>query len=130
MKTPVKSGVTTVEVLISLLIMSIFLFSGYQLYSVVLSGSLLSRSRSKAANIAYSHLRYVGDSINMANCSTDVITANRTPMSDENLPGLTIKSTVSAPYSCAARLMRVEIEVSYNVGTTKHKEVQAVYVQK
>lgn len=126
----VKNGLTTVEVLISLTIMSIFIFAGFQLYGTVLAGNLESQSRSKAANIAYSHLRKITNSINLAECKEEIIVKDIEPKADENLPNIKIQAKLSAPHTCINRLMRVEVTVDYAIRGSARREVQAVYVQK
>lgn len=126
----VKTGLTTVEVLFSLMALATFLFAGFQLYGVVLNGTLAARSQSKATNIAYNHLRHIGNAFNMANCSEAAITNTEPAFNDENLPGLKITSMITAPYGCVAKLIRVEVKVDYNIDGSSRQEVQAIYVQK
>lgn len=126
----IKSGLTTIEVLISLTIMSVFAFAGFQLYGVVLAGNLENQSRSKAANIAYSHLRKVANGLNLAECKDQIISKNLNPEAAENLPNIKIQANLSAPHTCINRLMRVEVIVSYTVRGSERREIQTIYVQK
>lgn len=125
-----KDGLTTVEVLFSLVAVTIFLMAGFQLYSVVLVGTLVARSQSKATNIAYNHLRHIGNTFNMADCTDSEVTRIETPFAEEKLPDLKITSTISAPYSCTAKLIRIDVRVDYNVNGSSRHETQTLYVQK
>lgn len=125
-----KGGLTTVEVLFSLLAVSVFLMAGFQLYSTVLVGTLDARSRSKAANIAYNHLRHIGNTFNMADCPDSQLTKTETPFADENLPSMSITSTITAPYSCTAKLIRIDVAVNYQINGSDRQEIQTIYVQK
>ena len=126
----VKGGLSTVEVLFSLVALTIFLMAGFQLYSAVLSGTLSARSQSKAANIAYNHLRHIGNAFDMGNCPDGELTQTETAFPDEALPGLKITSTVTAPYSCVAKLIRIDVKVDYAINGSARQEVQTIYVQK
>lgn len=125
-----KKGLTTTELLVSLVLATIFIITSHQLYIIVLNNNLEVRSKAKALNIAYGHLRAISDSINMANCSDSSTTIDRTPNSDENLPNLSIKAYLSAPYKCTNRLMKVEVKVDYLVNGAIRQETQVLYVQK
>ena len=125
-----KSGMTTIEVFISLLILSIFLFAGFQLYDIVLISNLETQARASASNIAYGHLRALSDSLDMSSCSGSIITKALTPQANENLNGLEITAKLTAPYSCSYRMMRVEVTVKYNLRGSDREETQVVYVQK
>lgn len=126
----VKSGLTTVEVLFSLIAVTLFIIAGFQLYSVVLSGTLEARSRSKATNIAYNHLRHIGNIFSMADCPDGELIAAQTPFAEESLPGLKITSAITAPYTCTAKLIRIDVTVDYNVNGSDRREKQTIYVQK
>ena len=125
-----KSGMTAVEVMVSLVIVSIFLFAGFQLYEIISANNLAAQSAAKASNITYGHLRTVSDSLDMSSCSESTITKTLTPTADEKLDGLAITATISAPYGCVNRLMRIEVKTSYLLKGAHREEVQAVYVQK
>jgi hypothetical protein len=109
---------------------TIFLMAGFQLYSAVLVGTLAARSQSKATNIAYNHLRHIGNTFDMADCSDSEITRIETPFAEEKLPDLRITSAISAPYNCTAKLIRIDVRVDYNVNGSSRHETQTLYVQK
>lgn len=126
----VKSGLTTVEVLFSLVALTIFLMASFQLYGVVMESTLAARSQSKAANIAYNHLRHVGNAFIMSNCPKGEIVKEEIAFKDEELPGLRITSKITAPYGCESKLIRINLSVDYTVNGSHRNETQVLYVQK
>lgn len=125
-----KSGFTTVEVLITLLVGGILMSSGYEMFSNVMRLSSITRAQSKASNIAYSHLKRVANEYNATSCTTEAIIKEEIPEDDEKLPELKITSTISAPYGCSSNIHKVGIEVDYKLQNQSFKETQAIYVQK
>lgn len=125
-----KSGFTTVEVLITLLIGGILMASGYEMFSNVMRSSSLARAQSKASNIAYSHLKRVSNEYNATSCTSEAIIKEEAPEDDEKLPELKIISNISAPYGCSSNIHKVGIEVTFKLQNQNFKETQAVYVQK
>lgn len=125
-----KKGLTSTEVLVSLAVVAIFMFIAHQMYLLVMERSTEARFKAKAGNIAYSHLRSVGDSISMSDCSDTITRKTLTPREDEKLPNIEINAMLSAPYKCASRLIKIEVNVKYNLNGSSRQETQAIYVQK
>lgn len=125
------TGFSAVEVMIALIIASLFLFSAYQLFGIVYRSQLYARSRSEAANIAYAELRKT-TSVNF----TCPIGANRTidrvyrPPEQSNLNGLKAITRISCPYGTTQKILKIEIEIEYRVNGDLQKEKQAIYVDK
>lgn len=130
-----KTAFTTPEVLFALVVVTIFVTGGFQLYSIVHSSNMIITEQNHASSIAYEHLRQIANAITIEECPinhNDVITKNVIPFEDDykRLPGLKIRSTLSAPYTCPARIMKIEVVVDYKIGNTEQTEKQALYVQK
>lgn len=125
-----KRAFTAVEVMIALVIASVFLIAGFQLYGIVAQGHLYSRMRSEASSIAYAHLRDRTNRVTMADCSTSVKVIDEKPFDGENMTDLKITSRISAPYRCSEKVLKVEVIVEYTVNGSKQTERQALYVDK
>ncbi len=125
-----KRGFTAVEVMIALIIASIFLFAGYQLFYIVYQSQLFARTRAEAANIAYAHLRERANEQYFCGKTNPPSRKEHTPHSNENLPNLKIVSVVTCPYGNAEKLIKVEVTVEYTINGSSQKEVQTIYVDK
>lgn len=128
-------GFTTPEVLFALIVVTIFVIGGFQLSTSVHHANLITNEQSQAANIAYEHLRQIANAITMNECpenEDDVEQQEVPPFASDHqrLPGLRIYSTVTAPYSCMARVLQIEVRVDYTIGKTNQTEKQVLYVQK
>lgn len=109
-----ESGLTTVELVVTLVIGVLFVAAGYQLFMAVTLDSSASRDQSLASNIASAELsRQVATS---TACTT-------TPQSPIDLPAPAdtplidpeVTSQVSWPYGCndPINVKRVEVSVTY-----------------
>lgn len=125
-----KKAFTTIEVLVTMLVGTIFLFGGYQLYFTIHQVSLINRTKSQASNIAYNHLRKESTIFSQSDCNNAPVTKNITPDQSENLPNLKITLTSSAPYGCTAGLMRFEVNVNYTLNNKNMNERQIIDVKK
>lgn len=126
-----KTGFSAVEVMATLIIAAIFLFAGYQLFATVYDQQLASRLRSEASHIAYAHLREKSANLSVNVCSASgPVEADEALDGNDTLPGIAIKSIVSAPYGCAEKLRRIEIQVKYLIGSSEQIEKQVIYVDK
>lgn len=128
-----KSGFTAVEVMIALFVASLFLFAGYQLFSITIQNHLLNRVRSEASNIAHNHLRIwsmelrrVGTTWSTAGYESDVTGF----FGPEPIPGARVRLAVTFSYnqSHAHKVIRLQVTVTYSVEGVPQKESQAIYV--
>lgn len=126
----IKKGFTAVEVMSTLIIAALFLFTGYHLFGAIYNHQLASRMRAEASNIAYAHLRQKSNTLSVSVCASGAVQTVETPGENDDLPGIQILSIVSAPYGCSEKLRRIEIQVSYKIGSTTQTERQAIYVDK
>jgi prepilin-type N-terminal cleavage/methylation domain-containing protein len=112
-KTPRKSGFSTVELLVTLIIAAIFLVAGYQLHTITIKDSGETRAKVNASNVAYDYLqRYKSTVTNPC--------AAQTPLSDQpitvlNLSHVTITVAITCPYSSANSISKITTTVKYNV---------------
>ena len=124
----VKSGFTTVELLVTLFIAVMMVVSGYQLYTAVNQRSGRVRTAAEASNLAYSRIRENSDYIAVTN---DCVAQAETGASSSVVTGTTLPGTVTViirrckPFA-DSDITRVTALVRYD---TPVKEVaHAVYV--
>ncbi len=124
----VKSGFTTVELLVTLFIAAMMVMSGYQLYTAVNQRSGRVRAAAEASNLAYSRLRQNSDYVAVTNnCVAQAETgASSSTVTDTTLPGtVTVIIRRCKPFA-DSDITRVTALVRYD---TPVKEVaHAVYV--
>lgn len=116
-----ESGMTAVELLITLFVAAAFLIAGYQLFNVIIRDGGEIRSESTASNMAYGLLRQYADSVSNTCVQTTLLPAG-VPTTLENLPEVTTYVYTDCPYGTSFSLSRLNAEVSYGfpVKTVKH----------
>ena len=120
-----QSGFSTVELLIALFIVAIFLAAGHQLYTAIVQDSGETRQRAKANNIAYNTLRRYADSAPGACAAgTEVDNVLRTP-DPEGLTNVRTTVTYSCPQSSLPGLTKVQVKITY--GAESKEVVHAMY---
>lgn len=128
-----SSGFSTVELLITLFVASVFLFSGYQLYSMIIKDGGETRAQARASNAAYVYLQeYKTDDSFIKNPCT---VPSPQPMADAPVtidglanPKLTVN--ITCPYdegTDAVPITMVEVILKYGNGKSI---TQATYVNK
>lgn len=127
-KTINRPGFTAVEVMIALVVASVFLFSGYQLFAAVYQSHLVARIKAQAANIAQAHLRERANE--SFYCGTSVSYKKHKPYQHEDLKDLKIETWVTCPYGNSQKLIMARIVVEYTINGVKQTEEQAIYVDK
>lgn len=95
-------GFSTVELIITLFVASIFLVAGYQLYSVIIKDGGETRLQAKAGNLAYDYLQQYKIKAKKNNCEDNLSSqppANIVPTTEEakGLPGAKVKVEYSCP---------------------------------
>ncbi len=128
MTRPIKDeqGFSAIELLISLFIAAAFIFTGYQLFSVVMKDGNTARLRSRAGNVAYENLQKYSPSTT-APCTA---LSSASPTAPSDLPAATISVTFSCPYGTASSTTRIQVVVSYGFETPKQTVMEAIYVTK
>ncbi|NCU29408.1 hypothetical protein EOM60_02235 [Candidatus Saccharibacteria bacterium] len=122
-------GFSTVELVVTLFVATMFIFSGYQLFGVITARSGESRQLSLASNIGYEVLRSKGEvgigSITTP-CSGSVTSIPVTDVSTTTLPSAAVSMTKCKPYSDLS-VIKVTSIVEYGDTTPKKKVVHATY---
>ncbi len=132
MKFQTKPAFTAVEIMITLFVAVMFIFSGYSLYLHVYQKINFAKNRSIASNIAEAHLKKRMLESELADCllPLDQRTKTELPEGGEDLPGLTIETVVSCPYGNTVELLEVTSTVKYMVNGSEELERQTIYVEK
>lgn len=121
-----EQGFTAVELLVTLFVTALFLFSGYQLFNVVLNNGSESRNQASANNAAYRYLRqYQSSATNPCTATTPV---NAQAITVVGLANPTVTVAITCPLASATSLSRVEATVTYGVGTDAKTVKRAVLV--
>lgn len=119
-----KSGFTTVELLVSLFIASMFMMTGFELYGIIMKDGSSTRNQAKAANIA-SEFMYNAQSTVTATCTAR--TSNPSPPSNTGLSALEVTITTSCPYGTTASLSKLKVDVKYGNTSPKQQVSTVVY---
>ncbi|MES2876491.1 MAG: prepilin-type N-terminal cleavage/methylation domain-containing protein [Patescibacteria group bacterium] len=128
-----QAGFTAVELLITLIIASMFLFAGYQLYTQVTRDGADANKTAIVSNVAYKKLRKEASDVTTAAPSGCIASAaptgtERTSTSSENVTGIgTVTYTVTvkcAPSSAGVLdVFRINVKASYkDAGIDKELE--------
>lgn len=119
-----EKGFSAVELLITLIIGSLFVIMGFQLYAVTITNGAEARQEAQASNLAYSKLRQLsinGTGVAVCPSSPNVTTANV----DNNKAVQT--TTISCPYPTDFPKIRLAVvSVKYNV--SQMEASHAIYV--
>ena len=127
-----SKGFSTIELIITLFVASAFLFSGYQLYTMIIKDGGETRAQARASNAAYGYLQdYKADTNFIENpCNASPINP---PPSDKDISGEVSKLanpkltvTITCPYETEAPSV-TKIEVTIKYGNNK-SVTQATYV--
>ncbi len=119
-----NKGFTTVELMATLIVASLFLFSGYQLFSVVSYQSGQARNMGEASNIGYKILRQQTYSA-VANPCSSPLTQNVVVPAGELPSPTNITVEKCKPFSDSS-LIKVVVVVEY--GDKGGRTVHATYL--
>ena len=122
-----QSGLTTVELIVTLFVAALFIVSGYQLYNAINLRSANVRESSEASNIAYQILRSEGSRyvVTTNTCSNPSI-QSVTP-SPSTLPDPSGRILRCKPDS-TSNLILVTVEIDYGSYTPKRKVSHATLI--
>lgn len=107
----VRNGFTAVELLISIVVASVLLGGGFQLYNTAIKSSGSARMRYKANNVAYEFLRQYENTT-----KTPCISSSASPeigSQMDQLPGGEVSITITCPMSSQPDISLVNVTVSY-----------------
>lgn len=108
-----QSGFTAVELLITLFVAAAFLIAAYQLFNLVIKDGGVTRSESRATNIAYDYLRRYAASATTIPCTASN-PLNAAPISVDGLTNVTINVTISCLPNANTSLSKTEVAIIYN----------------
>lgn len=133
-----EDGFTAVELLVTLFIAAIFLFSGYQLYTQVTRDGREANQSAKISGILYEKQQAASATVTAAYPNGCVAGSLKTPPSDpgsfvteqvEGIGSVTFTTTISCPQGTAASadLFLVKVKASYTTNGTNKDLEQAIY---
>ena len=121
-----KTGFSAVELLVTLFVASLFLVSGYQLYTLIIRDGGETKAQAKADNVAYEYLKkYESAATNPCTTSTPL---NSQSITVANLSNVTITVAVTCPYTSNTSISKVNVTINYN-GSNTQQEASYVYGQ-
>ncbi len=125
-----NEGFTAIELLITLFITAIFLFSGIGLFTTIVNYSSDARNRAQADRIAYDYLRRYEANVSTP-CAASTPLNHVSVASDTNAQGLvepTITVQITCPlFSSIPNISKVVTHVEYRDGGTTITVEQEVY---
>lgn len=128
-----ESGFSAAELLITLFIASVFLMSGYQLYSYVTRDSAESAQAARASNIAYQHLSStaINGTYIKKPCSASGQPSTVTLGASSKLSGGSVSTVISCPYSSAPlnNITLVTTTVTYKNPSGQETVRRALYAR-
>lgn len=134
--TPSQQGFSAVELLITLVIASIFLFAGYQLYLQVTRAGGDADKTAKLSNITYERMKKQAALVTAAapsGCAASSETDNN-PGVAENITGLgtiTFRTIIDCPYSTTpgslTDIFLIKVEASYTEGGSTRRVQHAIF---
>lgn len=123
-----KSGLTTVELVVTLFIAAMFIISGYQLFNAVNLRSGNSREMVEASSIAYAILREKGEVyVPVSAPCTGTSIVEVATLETNNLPSPEARILRCKPYADGSGV-RVTVEVEYGDGSLRRKVAHATYI--
>jgi len=122
-----EAGFTAVELLVTLFVAAIFLFAGYQLYSIVINDSAVARNQSQASNIALDNARMVSLQFSGPCSGGTVTTFNPAPSipSGSGLANASISATKDCPIPSGPS--RIVVTVSYGYSSPQEQASHVIY---
>ena len=105
-------GFSVIELLVTLFVAVGFLYAGYQLYTVVVIDGNLTRSESRASNLALSYLKQYSNSTSTTCVASNFLTDSAVTTS--GLTGVLVSVSITCPYPASTSLSKVTVTVKYN----------------
>lgn len=127
-----NNGFTAVELLITLFVASIFLFTGYQLYAQVIRDGQEAANLSEMSNVTYERL--LSEAASASQLVSGACTTEPAPTtSQSNVPGIgtvTYTTTITCPRgtAAAADLFLIKVRAAYTHNGSQQVLEHATYV--
>ena len=127
-----QDGFTAVELLITLFIASIFLFSGYQLYTQVTRDGQEANQSSKLSGILYEKLQTASATVTSTYPNGCAAASESTASNSEQVTGIgsvTFTTTISCPQgtSTSTDLFLIKVKASYTSNGAAKEVEHAIY---
>lgn len=119
-----ESGMTVVELLITLFVASAFLISGFQLYTAIIRDGGESRAQARASSVVDDYLKQY--KLEATEYCTEQTPLVNEPIESEGLNSATISVTITCPYSGNMGISKIEVILVY--GAAENVVATAGYV--
>ena len=119
-----QTGLTTVELIVTLFLASMFIVSGYQLYSAVSGRSGESRELAEASSLAYKALRSSGHVAVTNSCNSPLVSS--VTLGTTTLPNPSAEISRCKPFP-SGNIVRTTVLVHYGESSDRRKAIHAAY---
>lgn len=107
-----ESGLTAVELLVTLFVAAAFLIAGYQLFNAVIKDGGLARAESRANTLASEYLsRYSGSATTPCSASSPLTDS---PVTVDGLTNTEVSVEISCPFENTTAVSKITVTVAYN----------------
>lgn len=120
-----QSGLSAIELLITLFVAAAFIATGYQLYAAIIQSSGEARFRARASNLAYDYLRQYSAQVTNP-CTTVTPSPTPTIPSNSGLSRAAVSVVISCPFGTSAQTSKVSVVITY--GDPQQEVDHATYV--
>ena len=120
-------GFSAVELLIALILATVFILAGYQVATSIIRSGAESEQLAKAANIAHEYLRRNSTSADPCAASTPV--NNAVPDNSDGLPNARVTVVRSCPNTSITSLSKITSTVTYGPTNASKTVSHAVFVE-
>lgn len=121
-----ESGLTAVELLITLFVAAAFLIAGYQLFNIVIRDGGEIRAESRANNLAYEFLRKHTGEVSKPCVTATLNGGTWQPLTVEGLADARYIVNATCPYSDTPNITKLQVRLEY--GTPVKEVVQTTYI--
>lgn len=119
-----QNGLTTVELIVTLFLASMFIISGYQLYRAVSGRSGESRELAEASSLAYKALRSSEHVVVTNSCDNPLISS--VALGTTTLPDPSAEISRCKPFA-SNNIVRTTVSVNYGESSDRRKAIHATY---
>lgn len=107
-----NAGFSVIELLVTLFVAVGFLYAGYQLYTLVIKDSNLTRSEAIASNIAQQYLRQYSNGLPNVCVASNPLTDSA--ISSSGISNVLVTVAITCPYSARPSVSEVTVTIKYN----------------
>lgn len=113
-----RDGFSAVELLVTLFVASIFLFSGYQVYLAIIKDGGEVRQQATAGSVAYNYLQDYKVSGTVAGACVPEVLEEDAIIDNQDLPDATVTVERSCPVDSSPGLNKISVTINYGENKT------------